>query len=197
MLYNDHTIFNTTLPVSRRILKPNFETNGNLIILKNNQTLSSSYSNENAQRLPPLQHDQPVMMQKRIRNWIPGRIISPHRQPESYLVETNDGGTYRRNRINLKPVPTNKTDNRTQTVPISPKRCGLAHTSKESEYFDNYHSSSSSSEDFPTTIPDVPEITRGSPRKNRSTGGGREHSEEAALMPRNGSAEKNEMIQGR
>ena len=50
--------------------------------------------------LPPLQSDDVVRV-KHDKQWLRGRVIQPHDTPRSYVVETEDGSTLRRNRRDL------------------------------------------------------------------------------------------------
>ncbi|KAK7093532.1 hypothetical protein V1264_007265 [Littorina saxatilis] len=52
--------------------------------------------------LPPLSKGQPVMMQKEEGGkWTPATVIQPSNEPRSYVVQSPNGATYRRNRRHL------------------------------------------------------------------------------------------------
>lgn len=96
--------FNTQLPRSRSILKPLFNSEATLETLQKRQDLEAYYYDRNKKSLPELK-TEPVVMQQAVRKWIPGEIIARNSNPESFIVQSEDGSVFRRNRIHLKKFP--------------------------------------------------------------------------------------------
>ena len=104
----------TLLPTTKSLLKPEVvsarETQAEL---KQRQETQARNYNRSARDLPPLEEGEVVRMkpfQLGEKRWKKG-IVATKLDERSYLVETSDGGTYRRNRYHLKktkegpPVP--------------------------------------------------------------------------------------------
>ena len=67
------------------------------------QKSQKAYHDRNAHDLPQINEGENVLMQKEDRGpWIPAKTIRPAEEPRSYIVETQDGGMYRRNRRHLR-----------------------------------------------------------------------------------------------
>lgn len=59
-------------------------------------------------RYTELQPEQPVrIFDKASHTWTPGNIVNKTTEPQSYIVETQNGAHLRRNRNHLRPVPLN------------------------------------------------------------------------------------------
>src|SRR5436190_7231186 len=96
-------LLKTVLPVPKKVVEPLFPTRDTLQTLKQKQARQKTYYDKNAHPLRPLKDNEEVFFQKGIRDWVPGKILQKHDMPNSYIVKTEDG-TYRRNRIHLKPA---------------------------------------------------------------------------------------------
>ena len=61
------------------------------------QALQKKYYDRSAKPLTELKPQEAVFLQMNDK-WHPGKILRPTEEPRSYIVQTQDGGTYRRNR---------------------------------------------------------------------------------------------------
>ena len=68
--------------------------------LKCRQIKQKSYFDRQTQRLPDLQTGENVRIQKR-DTWQPAVVVKSHQLPRSFIVCTQDGRVYRRNRKHL------------------------------------------------------------------------------------------------
>ena len=86
------------MPVTQEQLLPR-QTNPELVVARreHQQTLQKKYYDRTARPLTTLKTDDQVLLQSN-NKWQPGRIVRVDEQPRSYIVQTKDGGTYRRNR---------------------------------------------------------------------------------------------------
>lgn len=93
----------TLLPTTDDALKPNFNRKN---ILQSIAAKKKEIQKKNMKMksLPKLQEGEEVFMQNDIRKWIPGKILDAATQPRSYWIRADNGTTYRRNRIHLKPA---------------------------------------------------------------------------------------------
>jgi transposase InsO family protein len=75
--------------------------------LKKRQETQKSYYDSGTRELPELQPGQPVMLQShKDLTWKPATVVTPSKEPRSYVVQTTDGVRYRRNRRFLRNLPT-------------------------------------------------------------------------------------------
>jgi len=85
------------------------------------QAKQKKYYDQNAHPLPPMKTGDNVYVQlSKGDNWTPAQIMEPSSTPRSYIVETNDGRTFRRNRRCLKPrapLPPNDLPEQPTTAP--------------------------------------------------------------------------------
>ena len=71
--------------------------------LQDRQKSQKLYHDRNARDLPRIKSGESVLLQKDNRGpWIPAKTLRHAEQPRSYIVETPDGGIYRRNRRHLR-----------------------------------------------------------------------------------------------
>ena len=71
--------------------------------LQDRQKSQKLYHDRNARDLPRIKNGESVLLQKDNRGpWIPAKTLRHAEQPRSYIVETPDGGIYRRNRRHLR-----------------------------------------------------------------------------------------------
>ena len=86
------------IPVTQEQLLPR-QTNPELVVARreHQQTLQKKYYDRTARPLTTLKTDDQVLLQSN-NKWQPGRVVRVDEQPRSYIVQTKDGGTYRRNR---------------------------------------------------------------------------------------------------
>ena len=68
------------------------------------QSRQSKYHNRQSKELKPLQIGQPVRAQICGKLWQAGIVKRVDVNPRSYIIETTDGGTYRRNRRHIKTL---------------------------------------------------------------------------------------------
>ena len=63
------------------------------------------YDLQGTKELPPLNSGDPVMLQDALSmQWKPGTVVTPSKEPRSYVVQTTDGTRYRRNRKFLRKL---------------------------------------------------------------------------------------------
>ncbi len=95
------------LPVSDNLLVPHVPTDVTED-LKGRQTRYKQYYDRSAKKLPSLEAGEGVRISKG-RYWQPAIVERKHETPRSYVVQTQDGQTYRRNRRHLlktaEPLP--------------------------------------------------------------------------------------------
>ena len=103
----------TTLPISQRKLNPSVISPTEFAAERQkSQTTQKKYYDRTASPLPPLARGDVVRMKKDPKaEWKPAIVIAKHDTPRSYVVKTEDGAEYRRNRKHLMktreehPVP--------------------------------------------------------------------------------------------
>ena len=111
------------------------------------QSRQSKYYDRQSKQLKPLQIGQPVQAQIHGKLWQAGIVKRADVNPRSYIVETNDGATYRRNRRHIKIVC---------QQPQSPD----ATTTEEIPHTDTPTTPLSLSETMPTPVPRTPDENR-------------------------------------
>ncbi|XP_070198636.1 uncharacterized protein [Littorina saxatilis] len=70
------------------------------------QQTQKKYHDRSARDLPPLHTDQKVQMQENNGAWIPATVVNKRPEPRSYTIRTPNGSIYRRNRRQLRDLPT-------------------------------------------------------------------------------------------
>uniref|UniRef100_A0A803JAA2 Integrase catalytic domain-containing protein n=1 Tax=Xenopus tropicalis TaxID=8364 RepID=A0A803JAA2_XENTR len=126
----------STLPMTHKQLLPQIIPSALMRTrLQNKQQRQSRYYNRGARPLSVLQEGDQVMMQKPGGKWQPGHVTSKLQTPRSYLVETDDGGVYRRNHRHLikkrAPLSTNSLDDDLEESESTPmKQPELQHSSQ-------------------------------------------------------------------
>jgi transposase InsO family protein len=108
-------LLKTVIPVPKETLKPIFPTSESVISLRENQEKQKKYYNKSARPLRDLNENENVYMQRGKRDWVQGKVIQKHPMPKSYIVK-NENGTYRRNRIHLRPTEIKTTNERNSIV---------------------------------------------------------------------------------
>ena len=93
------------MPTRASLLVPKVADNA-YTLLKSGQQKQKQYYDRVTKKLPELKVGDCVRVRLG-RTWTPGIISSKHNTPRSYLVTTESGGEYRRNRrvINRTPEP--------------------------------------------------------------------------------------------
>ena len=86
------------------------------------------YDKHSSKELPPLNNGVKVTLQHG-NKWVPATVISKHRTPRSYIVQTPDGRKYRRNRRHLNKCRASQ-DIPTASAHDQPKASSNTHTSK-------------------------------------------------------------------
>lgn len=94
----------STLPVAKKVLKPQYPLTDVRKNLQSRQVKQKNYYDQHSKILPKLNQDQPVLMQNDTRSWKPAIVVRKY-GPNDYLVKTEDT-EYRRNRKLLKPLRT-------------------------------------------------------------------------------------------
>lgn len=89
----------TRLPTSAQLLKPQLYNNVQERI-KNRQVTQKAYHDRGAKQLPSLAEGEKVRVRVK-NNWQPATVVRSHDKPRSLIIETPDGGIYRRNRRHL------------------------------------------------------------------------------------------------
>nr|CAI5844124.1 unnamed protein product [Callosobruchus analis] len=107
-----------TMPVLRDHLQRKFPIEGIREKLLDKQKDMVRQYNKSAKRLPPLSAYQDVLIQKRPRLWKPATVVQKS-GPNDFMVKTEDGGEYRRNRRHLRPLrkPLNTEDDNNDEDP--------------------------------------------------------------------------------
>ncbi|XP_055856265.1 uncharacterized protein K02A2.6-like [Episyrphus balteatus] len=93
----------TKLPVLNENLKPvNVDLDEHNRKIKLQQNKTRNYYDKNAKTLPTLTDGQNIFYKKTpISNWEPGIVLQKCQEPRSYIISSNDGSEYRRNREHL------------------------------------------------------------------------------------------------
>ena len=86
----------TKIPVKDDTLKPTVIKTAHSD-LKNRQDLQKKYHNANAKPLPSLQEGDSVRIRHK-NTWEPALVTKVHSAPRSFIVTTEDGQNYGRNR---------------------------------------------------------------------------------------------------
>ena len=113
----------TKLPVAAEQLTPEIVTPREQLC--DRQQKQKNYFDRATKALPPLQADDVVRVQ-RDGKWQRGRVQRPHVAPRSYVIETEDGSTLRRNRRQLiktaedAPLCAPYIDDQPETVSAAP-----------------------------------------------------------------------------
>lgn len=94
----------TTLPIEKSLLFPKYSLKGVRKKLQLRQTKQKNYFDKKSRKLPKLNPNQPILMQRDIRCWEPGMIVKES-GPNDYLIKLDDAN-YRRNRKSLRPLRT-------------------------------------------------------------------------------------------
>ncbi len=89
----------TKLPTSAKLLRPQLYRNVHKTI-KGRQLKQKRYFDCGAKPLPPIADGEKVRVKVR-NNWQPAIVLRSHEKPRSYVIQTPDGNTFRRNRRHL------------------------------------------------------------------------------------------------
>ena len=112
-------IARTKIPTCPKLLKPAIATDASRQLQRNKDT-QKHYYNKGSRTLPPLKPQDHVRVRQG-KQWTPAVVTAYASTPRSYIVRTQDGQTYRRNRRDLlKPKQPRETADQTQDdiVPI-------------------------------------------------------------------------------
>ena len=92
----------TIIPICSSQLNPNIVDLGSTHDVRQlRQERQKKYYNRNAKPLKPLMANEHVHMRKE-KQWIPATVLYETDEPRSYVVRTEEGGEYRRNRRDLR-----------------------------------------------------------------------------------------------
>ena len=89
----------TKLPATAASLSPSYDTHKAQIVERQQQQ-KTQYDRRGTRPLSPLKPGDNVRVRHK-EQWIPARVIANHSAPRSYIVETENGSTLRRNRRHL------------------------------------------------------------------------------------------------
>ena len=92
----------TKLPTSEQCLQPEVVEDAKAVLVQRQEEMRGQYDKQ-ARDLPPLD-DQEVVRIKEGRRWKPAIVVSKSKTPRSYIVQTEQGKKFRRNRRHLKNV---------------------------------------------------------------------------------------------
>ena len=116
----------TKIPTCPILMKPRVAT-GVIRQLQRNQDKQKHYYDKGSKALQPLKPQDQVRIRQGKR-WIPATVTATASTPRSYIVRTQDGQTYRRNRRHLLKTDELPQENMDQTeddiVPILPPHHG-------------------------------------------------------------------------
>ncbi|KAK3729211.1 hypothetical protein QZH41_012258 [Actinostola sp. cb2023] len=107
----------STLPVTPQRLTPSLFDHTEFITRRQvEQKRQKEYYDRSAQpQLPPLQEEEEVRMKKTPESpWKPATVISKYQTPRSYIVQAENGTSYRRNRRHLLKLKRNITEKPTE-----------------------------------------------------------------------------------
>ena len=91
------------VPCTGELLSPKIVHHGEFVQnRKKQQSRQRKYHDRQSKELKPLQVGQPIQAQIQGKTWQSGTIVRADKLPRSYIIETNEGGTYRRNRRHIK-----------------------------------------------------------------------------------------------
>ncbi len=104
LLYNRS--IRSTLPSMPKFSVQNERTKD---MLWQRQETQKLYFDRGAHDLSDLKTGTPVMLQDHTNlKWKPATVVTPSKEPRSYVVQTTDGARYRRNRKYIRPLPVNR-----------------------------------------------------------------------------------------
>ena len=103
----------TKIPTSPKLLKPKV-VKGVKRRLQKNKDKQKYYYDKHSKTLKPLKVQEKVRINHG-NKWIPATVISAAPTPRSYVVQTQDGQTYRRNRRHLLKTNERLTQNTDHT----------------------------------------------------------------------------------
>ena len=94
----------SNIPISQKRLQPETINHNQFQHTRiKQQQKQKKYFDKNSKSLPPLKKGDKVRFKKDPTSpWIPATVIDKHDTPRSYVIETNNGSRYRRNRIHLR-----------------------------------------------------------------------------------------------
>jgi transposase InsO family protein len=82
------------------------EENDHKEALRQRQQIQKKYYDRGTTELSELKPGQPVMLQShKDLTWKPATVVTPTKEPRSYVVQTTDGARYRRNRRFIRNLP--------------------------------------------------------------------------------------------
>ena len=94
--------------------------------LKERQDAQKEYHDKHTRDLPPLYKEQPVVIQDQTSGlWTPAKVVEECPQPRSYIVQTPDGRSLRRNRRHVQAAVTTPSDANTTPHSITPNTPSL------------------------------------------------------------------------
>ncbi|WP_419589125.1 DDE-type integrase/transposase/recombinase, partial [Thiolapillus sp.] len=91
--------------------------------LKARQQTQKEYYDKTVKDLSPLHSGQQILMQDNRGTWTPATVVEKRPEPRSYTIRTPNGGLYRRNRRQLRDLPTKHitwADEKTDVAPHHP-----------------------------------------------------------------------------
>ena len=121
----------TTLPTHTDLLKKHGAQEVKEHFQKRKLQEKVYYDKRSGKELPPLNNGEKVTLQHG-NKWVPATVISKHHTPRSYIVQTQEGQKYRRNRRHLNKCRPLK-DKPTASVHDQRKASPNIHTSKDNK----------------------------------------------------------------
>ena len=91
----------TSLPTAAPLLKYRASDEVQRILKKQKENQKQYYDKRTGKELPPLQPGETVQM-KHGEKWIKAKVLHKHQSPRSYVIESEQRQTYRRNLRHLR-----------------------------------------------------------------------------------------------
>ena len=97
-------LLRSTLPIIKPKLKPSIiNASQSSAHRQQQQRNQKQYYNRTATTLSPIQNGDVVRFKMDPNSsWLKAKVVAAHAAPRSYIIETQDGGQYRRNRRHLR-----------------------------------------------------------------------------------------------
>jgi len=141
-------LLKSTIPTTADNLKPALINHDDFITRREEQqTKQCKYYNRTAHELPPLQSNEEVRFKKTPKSeWEPAIVVERHDTPRSYVVKTEDGGVYRRNRKHILKMKGNTLQQQSDDLDtdVEPSCTGIAEKpeddlNKQEDYTESTH----------------------------------------------------------
>ena len=94
--------FRTKLPISKKLLQPTINENVHESLIKKSLKNKKYYDKHSKVRKDFTPGEKVFVQNHRNKTWTPATVVKKHPTPRSYIVENEEGKTYRRNSSFLK-----------------------------------------------------------------------------------------------